>query len=60
MQMCCMKSMNFTMCVSTIFYVINCTLKHNHFVMSCVCVMAFLCGSTLVKGPLLQVGTVAI
>ena len=29
-------------------------------VMSCVCGMAFLCGSTLVKVPLLQAGTVAI
>ena len=29
-------------------------------VMSCVCSMAFLCGSTLVKVPLLQAGTVAI
>ena len=29
-------------------------------VMSCVCGMAFLCGNTLVKVPLLQVGTVAI
>ena len=28
-------------------------------VMSCVCGMAFLCGSTLVKVPLLQAGTVA-
>ena len=27
-------------------------------VMSCVCNMAFLCGSTLVKVPLLQVSTV--
>ena len=26
----------------------------------CVCGIAFLCGSTLVKVPLLQVGTVAI
>ena len=29
-------------------------------VMSCVCGMAFLCGSTLAKVPLLQAGTVAI
>ena len=29
-------------------------------VMSCVCSMAFLCGSTLVKVPLLQIGTIAI
>ena len=29
-------------------------------VMSCVCSMKFLCGSTLVKVPLLQVGTVTI
>ena len=29
-------------------------------VMSCVCSMAFLCGSTLVKVPLLQAGTVVI
>ena len=29
-------------------------------VMSCVCGMTFLCGSTLVKVPLLQAGTVAI
>ena len=29
-------------------------------VMSCVCSMAFLCGSTLVKVPLLQAGTVAV
>ena len=29
-------------------------------VMSCVCGMAFLCGSTLFKVPLLQVGTVAM
>ena len=29
-------------------------------VMSCVCGMAFLCGSTLVKVPLLQTGTVVI
>ena len=29
-------------------------------VTSCVCSMAFLCGSTLVKVPLLQAGTVAI
>ena len=29
-------------------------------VVSCVCGMAFLCGSTLVKVPLLQAGTVVI
>ena len=29
-------------------------------VMSCVCGMAFLCGSTLVKVPLLQAGTVVM
>ena len=29
-------------------------------VMSCVCGMAFMCGSTLVKVPLLQAGTVVI
>ena len=28
--------------------------------MSCVCGMVFLCGSTLVKGPLLQAGTVVV
>ena len=30
------------------------------YVMSCICDMAFQCGSTLIKAPLLQAGTVAI